>query len=224
MPKDVGATIVVADLVGVIYSSGKVFDGLSTGRLDTEDFLRTGSTAGVTSRADLALLQDLRDAAKLTISHARDRLPIDAAFVMAVNGQMSRSAAIHPGELRTAAQRIGVSTPHGRHEPPPVTEHDLQRLVDAAIRGDDPTEDALELFVQLAKAQPFMDGNKRTAILVANGLLLRERAGVVLTVPVDDDDARVAAEFNDLLARAYVHDEHEALKSMLRSQGLRRLA
>ena len=35
------------DLVGVIYSSGKVFDGLGTGRVDTENFLRSGSTDGV---------------------------------------------------------------------------------------------------------------------------------------------------------------------------------
>lgn len=58
------ATLTVADLSGVVYSSGKVFDGLSTGRLDTENFLRSGSLDGVASRADLALLEDLRDAAE----------------------------------------------------------------------------------------------------------------------------------------------------------------
>ena len=35
--------LTVTDLAGVVYSSGRVFDGLSTGRLDTENFLRTGS-------------------------------------------------------------------------------------------------------------------------------------------------------------------------------------
>ena len=34
------ASISIADLAGVVYSSGKAFDGLATGRLDTENFLR----------------------------------------------------------------------------------------------------------------------------------------------------------------------------------------
>lgn len=104
-----------------------------------------------------------------------------------------------------------------------MTEPGLQRLLDAAVAGVDPHEDALEVFVRLAKAQPFMDGNKRTALFVANGLLLGADAGALLTVPVDENDPRVAGRFNDLLARAYIHDEHDAVKSMLRDQGLRRL-
>ena len=36
-------------------------------------------------------------------------------------------------------------------------------------------ENALDLFVHLAKAQPFEDANKRTAVFVANSLLDRVR-------------------------------------------------
>ena len=90
--------IEVVDLAGVVYSSGKVFDGLSTGRLDTESFLRSGSLAGVRSRADLALLEDLRDVAQFIIDHRAE--PIDVKFVRAVNAKITRSGAIHPGQLR----------------------------------------------------------------------------------------------------------------------------
>ncbi|MDR2975123.1 MAG: hypothetical protein LBV00_10520 [Propionibacteriaceae bacterium] len=44
------------DLADIVYASGSVFNGLSTNRLDTRNFLATGSTKGVSSRADLALL------------------------------------------------------------------------------------------------------------------------------------------------------------------------
>ena len=87
------------DLVGVIYSSGKVLDGLGTGRVDTENFRRSGSTDDVTSRSDLALLLDLRDVAQFIIDHRA--LPIDASFVRQVNAQLTRSAAINPDMLRT---------------------------------------------------------------------------------------------------------------------------
>jgi prophage maintenance system killer protein len=215
------AALTVADLAAVVYSSGKVFDGLSTGRLDTENFLRSGSLDGVASRADLALLEDLRDAAQFVIDHAGST--IDSGFVRAVNATITRSGALHPGQLRTQAQAIGVATPYGRHTPDALTEDELQALLDQATRSGDVQENALDLFVELARAQPFEDGNKRTAVFVANSLLIGADTGVLLTIPVDDDDPSLARTFNDLLAKAYVYAERDGVKELLRSRGLTRL-
>lgn len=211
------AAITVADLAGVVYSSGKVFDGLSTGRLDTENFLRSGSTDGITSRADLALLEDLRDAAAFILDQARH--PTDAALVRAVNARLTRSGALHPGELRTDDQQIGVRTRYGRHSPGAVSAPGLRRLVEAAI-GHDPVESALTLFVGLARAQPFEDGNKRTALFVANHLLLGAGTGKLLVIPVSESDPSVADTFNDLLARAYLFGEDDGVKDLLRRDGV----
>ncbi|OHU47235.1 cell filamentation protein Fic [Mycobacteroides chelonae] len=213
--------LAVPDLAGVVYSSGKVFDGLSTGRLDTENFLRSGSIEGVASRADLALLQDLRDAAQFVITHAGRT--IDAPFVKSVNATITRSGALHPGQLRTQAQAIGVTTPYGRHTPAAITEEGLQTLLAMTIRGSDVQESALNLFVELAKAQAFEDGNKRTAVFVANSLLIGSDCGLLLTIPVDDNDPSVARAFNDLLARAYIHGENDGVKALLRRRGLTRI-
>ena len=113
------ASISIADLAGVVYSSGKAFDGLATGRLDTENFLRSGSLDGITSRSDLPLLEDLRDAAQRIVDHLG---PVDVDFVCEINRAISRSGALHPGQLRGAAQQIGVSTGYGRHTPAALTE------------------------------------------------------------------------------------------------------
>ncbi|MCK0091204.1 Fic family protein [Rhodococcus sp. HNM0563] len=207
--------ITVADLAGAVYTSGKVFDGLATGRLDTENFLRSGSLAGISSRADLALLEDLRDVAQFIID--RHDQPVDAGYVRAINEQITRSGALHPGRLRTDDQQIGVGTRYGRHTPPALTENDLQRLIDS-LASDDVTENALDLFVELAKAQPFEDGNKRTALFAANSLLIGH--GVLLVIPVDEQDPQLADTFNDLLAKAYIHDEHTPVKGLLRDRGL----
>ncbi|MDO5066659.1 MAG: Fic family protein [Propionibacteriaceae bacterium] len=207
----------MTDLVRVIYSSGKVFDGLGAGRVGTENFLRFGSIDGVTSRLDLALLQDLRDVARFIIEH---HTPVDAAFIRQVNAQLTRSAAINPGSLHTAEQKIGIRTRYGRHLPEALTEEELQRLVEGAIIPDQPVESALALFLTLAKAQPFEDGNKHTALFVANAHLITHGTGLILAVPFDEEDPSVADRFNDLLARAYVFDEHDAVRDMLRSQGL----
>lgn len=215
-------TLTVTDLAGVVYSSGRVFDGLSTGRLDTENFLRSGSLEGVASRADLALLEDLRDAAQFVIDHAG--CSIDAGFVSAVNATLTRSGALHPGQLRTQEQAIGVSTAYGRHTPAALTEDALQTLLDSATRSAQVQENALDLFVELATAQPFEDGNKRTAVFVANSLLIGSGAGILLTIPVNDNDPGVARTFNDLLARAYIYGEHDGVKDLLRSHGLTQMS
>ncbi|MET4581586.1 hypothetical protein ABIE21_001076 [Conyzicola nivalis] len=207
----------VADLAGVVYSSGKVFDGLRTGRLDTENFLRSGSLEGITSKSDLALLEDLRDVSQFIIDNRE--APLNSAFVRAVNAQITRSGPMNPGHYRTAEQHIGVSTQYGRHEPQPTSDTALQRIIDRAMSKPDPREQALELFVQIAKAQPFEDGNKRTALFVANSVLIRAPKLEMLVVPVDENSPDKAARFNDLLARAYVSGEHEGVKDMLRTEG-----
>lgn len=209
--------IAITDLAGAIYSSGKVFDGLSTGRLDTENFLRSGSLAGISSRSDLALLEDLRDVGQFIIDHHDG--PIDGEYVRAVNAQITRSGALHPGQLRTADQRIGVQTRYGRHTPPAVTGDGLQELIaTSASSATDVVEHALDLFVELAKAQPFEDGNKRTALFVANSLLIGD--GQLLVVPVDENDPQVADTFNDFLAQAYIRGDHGPVKDLMRRRGL----
>ncbi|MGO1545258.1 MAG: Fic family protein [Gulosibacter sp.] len=214
----------VTDLVGVIYSAGKVFDGLDTGRLDTENFLRSGSTEGVRSRADLALLEDLRDAARYVLEHS-DRQTIDARFIVGLNAQLTRSASLHPGDLRTPEARIGVQTEFGRHEPDAMTREELEMLIDTVLARPDttPESQAIELFVSLAKAQPFWDGNKRTALFTANAMLLKNRTGSLLTVPVSEEDPRLAHRFNTLLAEAYVFDRREGIMTLMREQGLARI-
>ncbi|MFZ2238694.1 MAG: Fic family protein, partial [Gordonia amarae] len=102
-------------------------------------------------------------------------------------------------------------------EPPALTEPELQGLVDAATCGPDGRGNAIRLFVALAKAQPFGDGNKRTALLVANAGLIAAGSGLLLVVPVDRAD-----QFNDMLARAYLCDEHAGVTALLRTHGFMR--
>lgn len=201
-----------------MFSAGKVFDGLTTSRLDTENFLRSGSLGGITSRSDIALLEDLRDVAQFVIDHRRQ--PINAAFVCAVNAQITRSGALHPGQLRTQDQQIGVQTRYSRHTPEAMSAVSLQQLLDDTLRGTDARENALDLFVNLAKAQPFEDGNKRSALFVANNLLISATTGALLTIPVDENDPALSDSFHDLLAKAYIGSERDGVKDLLRGDGL----
>ena len=195
----------------VIYSAGKVFDNLRTGRLATEEFLANGSTDGIASRADLQLLQDLRDAARIALRAKHDWQAVTAELVCALNAAMTRSAALHPGQLRRAEQRIGVRTAYGDHMPPALTMEKLRALVEEneteSFEPDSMLARSALLFVRLAKAQPFEDGNKRTAILAANALLPED---TVLVVPHDTEaSGEIESAFHDLLARAYIYGDDD---------------
>lgn len=210
--------ITVADLTSVVYSSGRVFNELSTGRLDTEKFLRSGSLEGISSKSDLMLLEDLRDVSQFIIDHGQTGRPIDASYVRGVNATITRSGALHPGEFRRDDQQIGVNTRFGRHTPAAIHDAQLQELIDRALKAETPQDQSLNLFVAIAKAQPFEDGNKRTAIFVANGLLLREQSHELLTVPLADGSVEDPS-FNELLARAYLYDEEEPVKRYMKENG-----
>lgn len=212
-----GSQLDISDLAAVVYSCGKVFDGLRTGRLDTIEFLKNGNTAGVSSRHDLELLQDLRDAAEFIIEHRGDA--ITPEFVKAVNAQIARSGSLEPGRFRRAEQNIGVDTVYGEHRPQAVDDRSLQKLIDAALAKPDLEERAIALFLGIAKAQPFGDGNKRTAIFVANALLIREADPVLMTVPYRDNDPQLAELFNDSLAQYYIFGDVSPVTDLFRLLG-----
>lgn len=193
------------DLLDVIYTAGVVFDGLSTSRPATDRYLRSGDTDGVRGRGDLALLQDLEAAAEFVIVTAGEPVTVD--YLGRINAQLTRSAALNPGSLRRAEQGIGVHTTHGRHEPAAMTAEGLDALIQEQLLLDDALQSAAHLFVEVARAQPFEDGNKRTAIFAANSYLIGQGTGLLMAVPHDGADPMVSREFHDQLARAYAFGE-----------------
>ncbi|OHO83356.1 cell filamentation protein Fic [Corynebacterium sp. HMSC036E10] len=203
----------VGQLLEVIFTAGVVFDNLSTSRPATGRFLETGDTTGVRGRGDLALLEDLKAAGEFILSNTAT--PISASYLRRINATLTRSAALNPGSLRTNDQGIGVRTRYGRHEPPAVSEQALDMLITEALNSDTSKDAAVDLFLEIARAQPFEDGNKRTAIFAANSYLLGEGSSLLLTVPFDEDDPSVAEHFNDLLARFYVFGEKEPVRELL---------
>lgn len=209
------AQLSTKQLTGVLYSMGHTFDNLSSTYIATEEFLHTNNPAVLGSRQDYALLQDLRDAANWTLHYNYSR-GLSVEFIQQINAHMTRTAAIEPGIIRTTAN-ILVHTQFGDYFPPIPTADDIQSLIDTVITSSinvnsnagyhNMLHQASTLFAHLAKLQPFGDGNKRTALLAANGLLLSHSDQAIahtLIVPTTDPDR---STFNTLLASWYMHDD-----------------
>ena len=98
---------------------------------------------------------------------------------------------MEPGKLRDERIPVMVSTPVGRYKPPVPDSATIASLIKSTVggaTGEDILEDAVRLFAGLAKMQPFGDGNKRTALLAGNGLLIAHGDRHPLTVPTSDKD------------------------------------
>lgn len=192
-------------LAGLLYSMGRTFDGLQSTFMATEEFLRTGNPKVVNSKADYNLLLDLRQAAEHTLHYDYAHHPIDLEYVKSINAQLTRTASMEPGKLRDEHTPVMVNTPLGRYEPPTPDPEAIAALLGDTTRkeeGDD-LERAVRLFAGLARMQPFGDGNKRTALLAANGLLIADGNRNPLTVPTSDKDR---TWFNQELAAYYLDD------------------
>lgn len=189
-------------LTGVLYSMGRTFDNLSSTYMATREFLRTNNPAVIGSRQDLALLQDLRDAASWTLHYDYEN-GIDVDYVCSINAQLTRTAAIEPGTIRTTSN-IFVRTARGDYYPPVPERDEMEYAIGRLTNVKGTLSEASRLFAYLARVQPFGDGNKRTALLAANGLLMMRDNGQSLIVPTEDADR---STFNDMLAAWYLNDD-----------------
>lgn len=120
-----------------------------------------------------------------------------------------------PGHLRNAYynedDRIGIATDSKTHQAfvpkDQITRTDLDEIVNQYDRSTKKERDAWVVFARLAKLQPFQDGNKRTALIVANAAYGSLESEDYLVVPFDDLDR---ADFMLGLMRYYVAQDEES--------------
>lgn len=95
--------LIMHQVVDLIYSMGHTFDNLGSTYIATEEFLTTNNPTVLGSRNDLALLQDLQDAAQAMLHYDYSH-GITRDFVRSLNASMTRTAALEPGKLRESVR------------------------------------------------------------------------------------------------------------------------
>ncbi|MDR3313679.1 MAG: Fic family protein [Oscillospiraceae bacterium] len=177
------------NLVDYIYNSAKL-EGCNVTFPETQTIL-AGVNVGSVTLDDIQTVLNLRDAWRFVL--AEQTAPFDLAFICKVNEQVSRNESLQWGALRTG--QVGIS---GTEYKPPLPEKaaveaDLQRMERITCA----TERAIAFFLWACRAQLFWDGNKRTATLCANKILIAAGEGVL---SIRDADV---LEFNQRLLAWY---------------------
>lgn len=131
---------------------------------------------------------------------------VDLHYIRQINNVVGSTLIREPGALRTSDVSMGGTT-----WKPCLPDYDAATsgIEDIMAQDSSDTERALDMMLYLMRAQLFYDGNKRTATLVANQMLIAKGRGLV-TVPVE----RIA-EFGEKLIRYYETGENGAVKGFL---------
>lgn len=189
-------------LVGSIYSSAKV-EGINITFPQTQTIL-DGITVANLKIDDVEKILNLRDAWKYVLNSIETELSLD--FIKKINSFVARNESLDWGVLRYGS--VGIS---GTDYIPPIPEEKivLMDLFNILHSQNSVTEKALNLFMYLCKQQLFWDGNKRTAIIVANKYLIENGKGIFQI------SEKNIEEFNTLLSEYYSTDEKDKLKNFL---------
>ncbi|KRL11682.1 Fic family protein [Schleiferilactobacillus perolens] len=132
--------------------------------------------------SEIQVILNLRDAYQYaaTINNVTD---FSLTNVLEINLLVKGARAQDAGQIRTTD--VIVPLTNETYQPPIPNEAQVQKLVTNIMSDTTTTTDkALTLMLTLSRMQPFMDGNKRTAIVAASALMFADKRGLI-AIPED---------------------------------------
>lgn len=193
MTKEHNLFIAKKRLVDNIYSGAKV-EGVNVTFPETQAIV-DGINVAKLSVDDILVIHNLKAGWRYTLKNIDEPMSLD--FLCKINEEVSRNESLDWGHLRSGT--VGIS---GTDYAPAIPEKEtVEKAIYSIINSIDcATQKALELYTYCCKAQLFWDGNKRTAFIAANKVLIENGCGLLT---IRDNDI---AEFNDRLRDFYNDD------------------
>lgn len=192
-------------MVESIYRSANV-EGIGVTFPETQTICDGMSVAGK-SVDDINAIVDLKNAWKWVFDNIENE--INLSSLKTINRLAGKYTVINAGQIRTKYDEPIRVKLKGDEYYYPILPHsrNIEDMIEHILYDYDGIDVSLELFCQIAKAQIFNDGNKRTATLFANMHMIQNGHGI-LSIPETD-----IFEFYDLLTDYYSND---ALKYKLK--------
>jgi len=132
---------------------------------------------------------------------------LDIKFEKKINAIVAKDDALIPVEFRTGQGGVNIGS-DADFIPDPVDDNNEEQFLNELLNDNySVTEKALRLMYHNMRGQLFWDGNKRTATLVANKLMIDNGAGLI-NVPLD-----LWPEWNKLISQYYLTNEMDNLLS-----------
>lgn len=174
-----------------------------------------GITVGGHKISDVQQVLNIRDAWKLMLEAVKSgTFSVTKSMFHMVNNVIAREEAMEWGKFRTG--RVGIAGTHSYIAPLYTELEDIFDRELPVILGDrNEVEQAIRLFLWAALSQFYWDGNKRTARLMANGILINAGYGVL------NISARDILEFNTLMVGFYETRQADGIVQFLAEKCIR---
>ena len=125
-------------------------------------------------------------------------LELNLAYICQINKIIGEGIFYNPGIIRSTPVNIGGTT----WQPPIPFESQIKEELDR-VAGESNTERAINMMLYLMRKQIFLDGNKRTAMLIANKIMIENGCGII-SIPINKQP-----EFYKLLIKYYETNNKE---------------
>lgn len=153
---------------------------------------------------EIVTVNNLKHAWQFILSTITSKLDFD--YIASVHSLVGSNLIESPGKLRIYDVKMGGT--NWKPEIPSVNK--LNEVIENYLQNSNITDAILELMCKLMKMQLFNDGNKRTAMLIANHELIKSGKGII-SISMEFKE-----EFGDKLISYYENeDKLEELKTFL---------
>jgi Fic family protein len=191
------------NMIDTIYKQA-VLEGVAVTFLDTETIIEGGKINNV-SADDIQKINNLKHAWQLILDEGVVTSPSDLNLLCLVNKLVEEGFYYNAGSLRSVPVSIGGTK--WKSELP--IESLVKESLSDILSLEDVYTKAITALLFVTKKQLFIDGNKRTAVIFANHILISAGAGLMV-IPEE-----AAPEYKQLLISYYETDDKERISRFL---------
>lgn len=196
-----------ANMKSTIYSQA-ILEGVSTTFPQTEDIIDNGTVNGMKA-SDIQKILNLKHAWEFILDKDVIQSKSDFYLLSHIARLINEGFYSDGGRVRVVPVSIGGSS----YIPPIPIESDVKEKLDKIINSKKSEIDkAIELCLYSMKAQIFIDGNKRAAVIYANHYMISKGLGLIVI------SEQLVSEFKQLLIKYYEGDDNEHIVSFLKTK------
>lgn len=195
-------------LVDTIYKQA-VLEGIATTYADTETIIEGGKVNNMTAN-DVLKVVNLKHAWEFILNKDVITSPTNFALLCEINKFIEEGFYYNAGRIRSTPVSIGGTNWKPELPIESLIKEELQELLNSNL---DDLDKAIEILLFVMKKQIFIDGNKRTAVIFANHLLISKAKGLIV-IPNDKVE-----EYKKLLISYYEGKDEKSIKDFLKKFG-----
>ena len=190
-----------ANLKANIYDQA-VLEGVTTTFPQTEEIIENGKVSGMTA-TDVQKILNLKHAWEFILDSDVIHAKSDYGLLCYIAKLVNEGFFLEGGRIRGVPVTIGDFS----YIPPIPIESDVKENIDTIIRSNEEDIDkSIDLCLYTMKAQVFIDGNKRAAVIFANHYLIAHGQGL-LVIPESQ-----VPEFKKLLVTYYKGKDEDKIR------------